>query len=186
MGTQLKAIWSPPNFKNGLSATSTRPWSQKSRPKNPICPLQVRNASAPLGQMWESGFWAVGETNSFSQWRNNWWVMSLFSKSERILGSKCVPRLSGHPQVKPPVLWQRALSGAQVRSHINHDAATQIALTNMWLSQHPVSTLHGTHGLVVAGECAGLSLFTRSHRSLVQGILGVTENEFPSAPCTSC
>lgn len=144
------------------------------------------NASPPQGQMWESGFWAVGETNSFSQWRNNWWLMSLFSKSERILGSKCVPRLSGHPQVKPAVLWQRALSGLQIHSHINHDAMTQIALTNMWLSQHQVSTLHGTHGLAVAGDTAGLSLFKRSHQSPVQGILSVTENEFPSAPCSSC
>lgn len=36
----------------------------------------------------------------------------------------------------------------------------------------------------MAGECTGLSLFTTSHRNLVQGILGVTGNEFPSAPGT--
>lgn len=50
--------------------------------------------------------------------------MRLFSKSERILGSKCIPELGGHPQVKPPVLWQRAPSRAEIRSHINHPCDT--------------------------------------------------------------
>lgn len=92
-------------------------------------PSAVWEESAPLGQMCEAGFWAIGETNSHSQWCNSKWVMSLFSKSEQILGSNCIPDLSGHPQVRPPILWQRAPSRGEIRSHINH------SLWHKWLLQ---------------------------------------------------
>lgn len=73
--------------------------------------------------------------------------MRHFSKSEWILGSNCVPDLSDHPQVMSPILRQRALlrggEGDPLFTLII--PVTQIALTNMWLSQPQVSSLHGRH-----------------------------------------
>lgn len=45
-------------------------------------PSSLWAESAPLGEMSKVGFWAIGETNSCSQWCNNQRVMRLSSKSE--------------------------------------------------------------------------------------------------------
>lgn len=47
-----------------------------------------------------------------------WWAP--LPKVKQILCSNCVPDLSGHPRVTPPILWQRAPSREEIHSHINH------------------------------------------------------------------
>lgn len=83
-------------------------------------PSSVGADSASQGQMCEAAFWAICETNGCSQWCNNYRVMRPFSKSEWILDSNCVPDLTDHPQVKSPILWQRAPLRDKIHIHINH------------------------------------------------------------------